>query len=96
VEEMIALYESTEVFDDILSDVDKGDYEQAKTKADSAVAVLKTKQRYIRSGKLKKQEENLSAYSKEMEKVKTMREDEKSIYQKSSKSENYKIKKGRY
>jgi Ca-activated chloride channel homolog len=95
VEEMIALYESAELFDDVLNDVDKGDYERAKIKADSAVFYLKSKQQYIRSEKLKKQEESLKVYSQQIEKVKAMREEDKKIYQKSNKASNYRTKKGK-
>ncbi|MGB8194458.1 MAG: hypothetical protein WCF67_21180, partial [Chitinophagaceae bacterium] len=95
VEEMIALYESTEMFDEILAQVDAGHYDRAREGADKAVLYLKTKQKYIQSDKLKKQEENLTVYSKEMEKVKTMRDDEKKLYQKSNKSVNYGVKKGK-
>lgn len=96
VEEMIALYECTEMFDDILAQVDAGNYDGARQQADKAVQYLKTKQQYIRSDKLKKQEESLTVYSKDMEKVKTMREDEKKLYQKSNKASNYGVKKGKF
>ena len=95
VDEMIALYESTEAFEEILTDVDDGNYDRAKIKADAAIQVLRAKQKYLPSEKLKKQEENLSSYSKEMEHVKAMRETEKKIYQKLNKSANYSIKKGK-
>lgn len=95
VEEMIALYESTEMFDDVLAKVDAGNYEAARVQADKAVVYLKEKQRYIQSDKLKKQEQNLEVYSKEIEKVKVMRDDEKKLYQKSNKSVNYGVKKGK-
>ena len=96
VEEMIALYESTEMFDEILARVDAGDYEEAKVKAEKAVIYLKEKQQTIKSEKLKKQEESMAVYSKEIEKVKLMREDEKKLYQKGNKSVNYEVKKGKH
>ncbi len=95
VEEMIALYESTEQFEEIMNDVDAGNYEAAKVKADSAVKYLKLKQQYTPSAKLKMQEENLNNYKMKVDTVKTMREEEKRMYQKSNKSVNYSIKKGR-
>ncbi len=95
VEEMIGLFESTEKFDDILTDVDNGDYDRAKVKVDSAIQELQLKQKSIPSAKLKKQEEKLRDYSNEMEHVKTMRETDKKMYQKSNKSENYRTKKGK-
>jgi Ca-activated chloride channel homolog len=95
VEEMIAVYESAEMFDEILAQVDAGRYDSAQLQADKAVTYLKTKQQYIRSDKLKKQEESMTVYSKDIEKVKTMRDEEKKVYQKTNKSSNYSIKKGR-
>lgn len=95
VQEMISLFESTEAFDEIMTRVDAGDYNNARIMADSMVIKLKEKQLTIRSEKLKKQEESISAYSKEIDKVKVMREDDKKMYQKANKSSNYGVKKGR-
>jgi Ca-activated chloride channel family protein len=96
VEEMIALYESTEMFDEILAKVDAGDYEDAKVIAEKAVTYLKGKQQTIKSEKLKKQEESMTVYSKEIDSVKNMREDQKKLYQKGNKSVNYEVKKGKH
>ena len=96
VEEMIALYESTEMFDEILAKVDAGEYEAAKVRAEKAVSYLKVKQQTIKSEKLKKQEESMAVYSKEIDSVKSMKEDQKRLYQKSSKSVNYDVKKGKH
>lgn len=95
VEETIALYESTEMFDEVMARVDARDYETARVQADKAVQYLKTKQLYIQSDKLKKQEETLAVYSKDIDKVKVMREEEKKYYQKANKSVNYEVKKGK-
>ena len=96
VEEMIALYESTEMFDDIMARVDAGDYEEARVRAEKAVGYLKVKQQKIKSEKLKKQEESMTVYSKEIDKVKAMKDEDKKLYQKGSKSVNYSTKKGKY
>ncbi|WP_315817985.1 hypothetical protein [Paraflavitalea speifideaquila] len=95
VEEMIALFEATESFDAVLSSVDAGHYEQARALADSAVIRLQKKQQSIPSDKLKKQEASIAAYSRELGKVKQMREEDKKMYQKSNKSSNYNFKKGK-
>jgi hypothetical protein len=73
-----------------------GDYETAKVRAEKAVNYLKVKQQTIKSEKLKKQEESMTVYSKEIDKVKSMRDDEKRLYQKGSKSVNYETKKGKH
>ena len=96
VEEMIALYESTEMFDDIMARVDAGDYEQARVQAEKAVDYLKVKQQTIKSDKLKKQQETLTVYSKDIDKVKAMKEEDKKLYQKGTKSVNYEVKKGKH
>ena len=93
VQEMISLFESTEAFDEIMTKVDAGDYDNARLMADSAVIKLKEKQKSIRSEKLKKQEETISAYSKDIDKVKVMRQEDKKMYQKTNKSTNYGVKK---
>ena len=93
VQEMISLFESTEAFDEIMTKVDAGDYDRARQMADSTVIRLKEKQKVIRSEKLKKQEETISAYSKDIDKVKVMRQEDKKIYQKTNKSTNYGVKK---
>jgi Ca-activated chloride channel family protein len=92
---MIALYESTEMFDEIMADVDRGNYDSARVRAEKAVTYLKGKQLYIKSDKLKKQEESMTVYSKDISKVKEMREEEKKLYQKSNKMSNYGTKKGK-
>lgn len=95
VQEMIALFESTEAFDDVMTKVDAGNYDQAKQVANAALYKLQEKQKTIRSEKLKKQEETLSTYTKRIEEVKTMREEDKKIHQKSNKAVNYGVKKGK-
>jgi len=95
VEEMIALYESADMFDDIMAEVDRGNYDSARVRAEKAVTYLKSKQQTIKSEKLKKQEESLTVYSKDINKVKEMRDEEKKIYQKSNKMFNYSTKKGK-
>lgn len=95
VQEMIALFHSTEEFDQILTDVDGGNYEGAKQKAEASIRILREKQKTMPSEKLRKQEEAIITYSMEIDKVQTMRDDEKKMYQKSNKSANYKTKKGK-
>lgn len=95
VEEMIALYESTEMFDEIMAEVDRGNYDSARVRAEKAVTYLKTKQQYIRSDKLKKQEESMAVYSKGIDSVRVMKDEEKKMYQKSNKMSNYEVRKGK-
>lgn len=93
VAEFIALFEATDTFEMILSDVDKNDYTSAKNKASSAILRLKEIQKDMPSEDLKKQEEVMQEYLNNMDEVKTMQREEKMILQKSIKSENYSVKK---
>jgi hypothetical protein len=54
------------------------------------------KQQTIKSDKLKKQEESMATYSKELDSVKLMREDDKKLYQKANKVSNYEVKKSKH
>lgn len=93
VQEMLALFESTESFDDILADVDKGDYDKARVKGEAAVKELKEKQVKYNSPKLEEQVTKMSSYVKQMDSVKVMRQSDRSMYQKMNKSMNYNVKK---
>jgi len=93
VEELIALFEATDTFDLILSDVDKNNYDTAKKNAESAILRLQEVQKEIPSEDLQKQEQKMKEYLDSMEEVKEMEREEKMIYQKSNKSENYSVKK---
>lgn len=95
VQEMLALFESTENFDDIMADVDKGQYESARKKGEVAVQVLKEKQVRYNSPKLAAQVEKMSSYVQQMDSVRVMRESDKKMYQKMNKSVNYNMKKGK-
>jgi Ca-activated chloride channel family protein len=95
VQEMIAVLTYAEKFDEILADVDQGDYESAKKKLDSALkAISESKNRY-KSEKLRKQEAQLQDYAKHIDSLKNMKPDDVKLFQKSSKSANYEMKKGR-
>ena len=93
VEEMIALFESNQRFEELMADVDKGDYSAARSKATTAVKELQVKQQVYKSAKLKVQEERINSYLGNMDNMETMREDEKKGYQKMSKAANYNIRK---
>ncbi len=93
VQEMLALFESTERFDDVMADVDKGYYESARMKGAAAVKVLKEKQVKYNSPKLDEQVKKMTTYVQQMDSVKVMRESEKKMYQKMNKSVNYETKK---
>lgn len=93
VQEMLALFESTESFDEMMSDVDKGNYESARRRGNEAVRILKEKQVMYRSPKLEEQVKKMTTYVQQMDSVKVMHESEKKMYQKSNKSVNYNVKK---
>ncbi|WP_276480129.1 hypothetical protein [Paraflavitalea pollutisoli] len=91
-----ALWLVTESVDEVMAKVDAGQYDQARTLADSVVTRLQSRQQSLPSSKLKKQEQAVAAYGKEIIKVKSMRETDKKVYQKSNKMMNYESKKGKH
>lgn len=95
VEEMIALYRSTEELDRVIEDADKKDYGAARTKATKALDDIKQKQIAMPSAKLKAQEAKLEKYVNEMESIESRSEDEQKIIQKGVKEANYKTKKNK-
>lgn len=93
VQEMLALFESTEQFDEMMARVDKGDYDAARSSGKAAVAVLKQKEQLYKSPKLKEQFNKMSSYLNNIDSVKTMEAGERKLFQKSNKSVNYEVKK---
>lgn len=95
VEEKVAVFETTERFDDIMKDADKGDYETAKQKARTEVQRLREQQAVTPSAELKKQEMQLEDYATKVDQMGSMSSEERSVYQKSNKAANYNVKKGK-
>lgn len=92
VQEMIALFESTEEFDKMMADVDAGNYDAAKRAAAVSIQKLESKSVTYNSAKLKEQTVKVKEYALRLDSVRVMKESEKSMYQKNSKSINYKVK----
>jgi Ca-activated chloride channel family protein len=93
VHEMLALFESTEQFDDIMMNVDKGDYATAHNRGTTAIQILHQKDAVYNSPKLKEQAKKMSAYLDNIDSLKTMANEQRKLFQKSSKSLNYEVKK---
>jgi Ca-activated chloride channel family protein len=93
VQEMIAIFSYTEKFDEILADVDRGDYEAAKKKADSTLKAISISMNKYKSEKLQKQETLLEDYIKRLDSFKNMKPDDVKLYQKQNKSANYEVRK---
>ncbi|MBV4359757.1 vWA domain-containing protein [Pinibacter aurantiacus] len=93
VQEMIAVFTSAEKFDEILADVDRGDYKTAKRKADSTLKTIRVSKDKYKSEKLQKQELQLEEYTKNLDSVQNMKLEDVKLYQKSNKSANYEVKK---
>lgn len=93
VGEMLALFESTEQFDDVMLDVDKGNYAKAKTSGVRALELLKQKNKQYNSPKLEEQVRKMDVYIQSMDSISVMHESEKKMYQKANKADNYEIKK---
>lgn len=95
VQEMIALFESTEEFDKMMADVDAGNYEVAKQMAAASIQKLEVKSKTYNSAKLQQQTLKMKEYALRIDSVRVMQETDRKIYQKSNKSMNYEVKKGK-
>lgn len=95
VAEMLAIFEATDDFEDILVRVDADDYSGAKQAGTQAVNKLKEKQVRFKSPKIVRQLNEMEAYINNLDSVRVMKQEEKKLYQKSNKASNYKIIKAR-
>lgn len=95
VQEVLALFEATEHFDEVMMAVDSREYEKAKDKGNQAIIVLKEKQKVYNSPKLQEQITKMSVYVQSLDSVKVATESERKMFQKSNKSMNYEVKKFR-
>lgn len=89
VEAKVVYFEANDEFENVMTDVDNGDFATAKGKAEQTLTKLRTQQAYAPSEKLKKQEDEISQYVKDLASVQAMPATEKSLYQKGNKSRNY-------
>jgi Ca-activated chloride channel family protein len=93
VQEMIAVFTNAEKFDEILADVDRGDYASAKKKTDSTLKIIRVEKEKYKSEKLQKQQIQLEAYANQLDSLKAMKPDDVKLYQKQNKSANYGVRK---
>lgn len=93
VQEMLALFEATEHFDEVLSAVDAGRYQEAKDKGNEALYMLVEKQKEYNSPKLAEQITKMSSYVNSLDSVRRVTERERKMFQKSNKAMNYQVKK---
>lgn len=93
VQEMLALFESTEEFDVIMAKVDNGDYERAKSEAAISLQKLDLKSVHYNSPRLEAQKVKMKEYVQRIDSVQTMQVEDRKMYQKSNKSSNYEVKK---
>lgn len=75
-----------------MADVDAGNYDAAKRAAAVSIQKLESKSVTYNSAKLKEQTVKVKEYALRLDSVRVMKESEKSMYQKNSKSINYKVK----
>jgi Ca-activated chloride channel family protein len=95
VQELLALFEATEHFDEVMMAVDSREYEKAKDKGRQAIVALKEKQQVYHSPRLEEQITKMSVYVKSLDSVKIATESERKLFQKSNKAMNYEMKKFR-
>ncbi len=92
VEQNILLFETNEVIENATDDVDKQDYKEAKRKLKTSKTRLESVKR---NAELERQYKVITDYEKKLENVESMGYEEKSIMQKGSRSDAYKLKKKR-
>jgi Ca-activated chloride channel homolog len=95
VDEMVTLYKSTEMFDEVLLEMDKGNFAAAKAKAETVKAYVAIKATRAKSARLVKQSETIKNYADNIGTYQTMNATEQKNFQKSGKAMNYKAKKGK-
>lgn len=93
VQEMLALFESAEEFDKLMAEVDGGNYEGAKAEATMSMRKLEARAVSYNSERLREQHVRMKTYVKSIDSVRTMKDADRRMYQKSNKAVNYEVKK---
>ena len=93
VKENIVLFESAELFDEVMKEADNQNFDKAREKGKKLDEYLKNSEDPRFSDQFNKQQQNVSGYNKDLEKMESMPAEEQKVMQKSSKSANYDMKK---
>lgn len=95
VSEMVVMFEATEMMDDIMRDIDQGNYTIAASKMEKVSGFVNANQSKDKTGKINKVKSNVDKYKEDIKDIDKKNVYEKSKIQKSTKSSNYNIKKSK-
>ncbi|HNF47787.1 MAG TPA: VWA domain-containing protein [Chitinophagales bacterium] len=95
VSEMVVMFEATEMMDDIMRDIDQGNYTIAASKMEKVSGFVNANQSKDKTGKINKVKSNVDKYKEDIKDIDKKNVYEKSKIQKSTKSNNYNIKKSK-
>ncbi|MCC6866444.1 MAG: VWA domain-containing protein [Ignavibacteria bacterium] len=92
----VAMFEANEIMEEALRSADDGNYTKAKDIMNGAINYMDDQMKNVNpSPEMKRQQENMDKYSKELESADTKSEEEKNEMQKSGKYDNYNSRKGK-
>lgn len=96
VAQNIAMFEANEIMEEAMRNVDDGNYNAARELMSGATDYLNEQMKTVNpSPEMKRQQENIDRYNKELESVETKSEEEKKDMQKSGKYDNYNTRQGK-
>ncbi len=93
VKENIVLFESTDLFDEVMKEADMGNFERAREKGKKLDDYMINNKDSRFSDRYEKQKANVSGYNSKLEDMENMPVEEQKVMQKSSKDANYQMKK---
>lgn len=93
VKENIVLFESTDLFDEVMKEADSGNFEKAKEKGKKLDEYMLNNSDSRFSDRFEKQKSNVSGYNSKLEEMESMPIEDQKVMQKSSKDANYQMKK---
>lgn len=95
VDEMVIVYNTTEMMDNAMLEIDKGNYAAGFYYTNMADSVVLSNSFRSKTGKVQKQKEAVSKYKEDVKDIQTKSTEQKKMIQKSSKQLNYNIKKNK-
>ena len=95
VDEMVIVYNTTEMMDKAMQEIDKGNYAAGFAFASKAEGVVVANSYRVKTGKVQKQKEAITKYKNDVKDIETKSSEDRKMIQKSTKQMNYNIKKNK-
>ncbi len=92
---MVIVYNTTEMMDKAMQEIDKGNYAAGFAFASKAEEVVVTNSYRSKTGKVQKQKEAITKYKNDVKDIETKSSEDRKMIQKSTKQMNYNIKKNK-